>query len=236
MPTSSAPILITGAGQRVGLHCAQRLLADGYAVIFTYRSEKPGVQALLDLGATALFADFSNEAGILDFIQRLKAHTHSLRAIVHNASAWLEETPQTETSAFMHMFSVHMLAPYLINLHCSELLERSSPADIVHISDDVTRKGSSKHIAYCATKAGLDSLTLSFAAKLAPQIKVNGIAPALLMFNPDDDAAYRTKALAKSVLGIEPGAEVIYQGLRYLLDNPYVTGTTLTVNGGRHLK
>lgn len=236
MPTSSAPILITGAGQRVGLHCAQRLLADGYAVIFTYRSEKPGVQTLLDLGATALFADFSNEAGILDFIQRLKAHTHSLRAIVHNASAWLEETPQTETSAFLHMFSVHMLAPYLINLHCSELLKRSNPADIVHISDDVTRKGSSKHMAYCATKAGLDSLTLSFAAKLAPQIKVNGIAPALLMFNPDDDAAYRTKALAKSVLGIEPGAEVIYQGLRYLLDNPYVTGTTLTVNGGRHLK
>ena len=236
MPTSTAPILITGAGQRVGLHCAQQLLADGYPVIFTYRSEKTGVQILRDLGAIALFADFSTEAGILDFIERLKIHTDSLRAIVHNASAWLEETPQTETSAFLHMFSVHMLAPYLINLHCSELLKRSNPADIVHISDDVTRKGSSKHMAYCATKAGLDSLTLSFAAKLAPQIKVNGIAPALLMFNPDDDAAYRTKALAKSVLGIEPGAEVIYQGLRYLLDNPYVTGTTLTVNGGRHLK
>ena len=236
MPTSTAPILITGAGQRVGLHCAQQLLADGYPVIFTYRSEKPGVQILRDLGAIALFADFSTEAGILDFIERLKIHTDSLRAIVHNASAWLEETPQTETSAFLHMFSVHMLAPYLINLHCSELLKRSSPADIVHISDDVTRKGSSKHMAYCATKAGLDSLTLSFAAKLAPQIKVNGIAPAMLMFNPDDDAAYRTKALAKSVLGIEPGAEVIYRSLRYLLDNPYVTGTTLTVNGGRHLK
>ena len=236
MPTSSAPILITGAGQRVGLHCAQQLLADGYPVIFTYRSEKPGVQALRDLGAIPLQADFSTEAGILDFIQRLKAQTHSLRAIVHNASAWLAETPQAETDAFQQMFSVHMLAPYLINLHCSELLERSSPADIVHISDDVTRKGSSRHIAYCATKAGLDSLTLSFAAKLAPRIKVNGIAPALLMFNPDDDAAYRTKALAKSVLGIAPGAEVIYQSLRYLLDNPHVTGTTLTVNGGRHLK
>lgn len=236
MPTSTAPILITGAGQRVGLHCAQQLLADGYPVMFTYRSEKPGVQILRDLGAIALFADFSTEAGILDFIERLKIHTDSLRAIVHNASTWLEETPQTETSAFLHMFSVHMLAPYLINLHCSELLKRSNPADIVHISDDVTRKGSSKHMAYCATKAGLDSLTLSFAAKLAPQIKVNGIAPALLMFNPDDDAAYRTQALAKSVLGIEPGAEVIYRSLRYLLDNPYVTGTTLTVNGGRHLK
>ncbi|WP_300719841.1 dihydromonapterin reductase [Pseudomonas sp.] len=236
MPSSPAPILITGAAQRIGLHCAQQLLADGYPVIITYRSEKPGVEVLRKLGATALFADFSTEAGILDFIQRLKDHTGALRAIVHNASAWLAETPHTETSAFTHMFSVHMLAPYLINLHCSGLLLQSDPADIIHISDDVTRKGSSNHMAYCATKAGLDSLTLSFAAKLAPRIKVNGIAPALLMFNPDDDATYRAKALAKSALGIEPGAQVIYQSLRYLLDNPYVTGTTLTVNGGRHLK
>ncbi len=236
MPSQSAPILITGAAQRVGLHCAQQLLADGYRVIFSYRSEKPGVQMLRDLGATAVYGDFSTEHGILAFIEQLKNHTQALRAIVHNASAWLPESTDTQISDFTQMFSVHMLAPYLINLQCSELLERSSPADIVHISDDVTRKGSSKHIAYCATKAGLDSLTLSFAAKLAPRIKVNGIAPALLLFNPDDDAAYRAKALAKSALGIEPGAEVIYQSLRYLLDNPYVTGTTLTVNGGRHLK
>ena len=106
----------------------------------------------------------------------------------------------------------------------------------MHISDDVVRKGSRQHIAYCATKAGLDSLTLSFAAQFAPQIKVNGIAPAMVMFNDGDDAAYRAKVLAKSALGIEPGPEVIYQSVRYLLDNPYVTGTTLTVNGGRHIK
>ncbi|KQZ82542.1 MULTISPECIES: dihydromonapterin reductase [unclassified Pseudomonas] len=236
MTSSAAPILITGAGQRVGLHCAQRLLEDGHRVIFSYRSERPGVQTLRDLGATAVFADFSSEAGIFAFIRELKTHTDSLRAIVHNASEWLAETADTDAAAFTRMFSVHMLAPYLINLHCADLLERSSPADIVHISDDVTRKGSSKHIGYCASKAGLDSLTLSFAAKYAPHIKVNGIAPALLMFNADDDAAYRAKALAKSALGIEPGSEVIYQSLRYLLDNPYVTGTTLTVNGGRHIK
>jgi dihydromonapterin reductase/dihydrofolate reductase len=225
MPT--APILITGAAQRVGLHCARRLLEDGQPVIATYRTERPGVQALRDMGATVLFADLSSEPGILGFIDQLKQHTDQLRAIVHNASAWLAETPESETAAFNEMFAVHMLAPYLINLHCAELLQRCTPADIVHISDDVTRKGSSKHIAYCATKAGLESLTLSFAAKYAP---------ALLLFNPGDDAAYRAKALAKSALGFEPGSEVIYQSLRYLLDNPYVTGTTLTVNGGRHIK
>src|SRR3546814_3848266 len=106
----------------------------------------------------------------------------------------------------------------------------------MRISDWSSDVCSSDLIAYCATKAGLESLTLSFAAKYAPHIKVNAIAPALLLFNPEDDAAYRTKALAKSALGIEPGSEVIYQSLRYLLNNPYVTGPTLTVNGGRHVK
>ena len=236
MTTNSAPILITGAGQRVGLHCAQRLLEDGYSIIFTYRSARPGVKTLRDLGAIGVYADFSSEAGILAFIAELHTHTDSLRAIVHNASDWVAETPGSEAEAFNRMVNIHMLAPYLINLHCADLLKQSTPADIIHISDDVTRKGSSKHIAYCASKAGLDSLTLSFAARYAPAIKVNGIAPALLLFNPDDDAAYRAKALAKSALGIEPGSEVIYQSLRYLLDNPYVTGTTLTVNGGRHVK
>lgn len=236
MTSLAAPILITGAGQRVGLHCAHRLLEDGHRVIFTYRSERPGVKTLRDLGAIGVFADFSSEASILAFITELKTHTDSLRAIVHNASEWLAENGDGEAEAFTRMFNIHMLAPYLINLHCADLLQRSSPADIIHIGDDVTRKGSSKHIGYCASKAGLDSLTLSFAARYAPSIKVNGIAPALLLFNPDDNEAYRAKALAKSALGIEPGSEVVYQSLRYLLDNPYVTGTTLTVNGGRHVK
>ncbi|WP_439886086.1 dihydromonapterin reductase [Pseudomonas sp. MBLB4123] len=236
MSPSQAPILITGASQRVGLYCAERLLDEGHAVIVSYRSEREGLQRLRARGALTLAADFADEAGILAFIERLKQHTDSLRAIVHNASAWLSAPPGQEAAVFQKMFSVHMLAPYLINLHCAELLRRSTPADIVHISDDVARKGSAKRPAYCASKAGLDSLTLSFAAQFAPAIKVNGIAPALILFNPGDDAEYRAKTLAKSALGIEPGPQVIYQSLRYLLDNPYVTGTTLTVNGGRHLK
>jgi dihydromonapterin reductase/dihydrofolate reductase len=231
-----APVLITGASQRIGLHCAERLLADGYPVIVSYRQERDGLRRLRELGATTLAADFSDLAGIMAFIEALKAQTTTLRAIVHNASSWRAEAPGQEAAALLDMFHVHMLAPYLINLHCADLLRASRPADIVHISDDAVRKGSRQHVAYCASKAGLDNLTLSFAQKYAPAIKVNGIAPALILFNPEDTDHYRSQALAKSALGIEPGPEVIYQSLRYLFDNPYVTGTTLTVNGGRHVK
>lgn len=236
MSAHAAPVLITGASQRVGLYCAERLLDDGHPLIVTYRSEREGLTRLRERGARTLHADFSSEAGILAFIAELKRHTCRLRAIIHNASDWLTETPGQEAAAFQQLFSVHMLAPYLINLHCAELLRQSTLADIIHISDDVARKGSAKRPAYCASKAGLDNLTLSFAARFAPQIKVNGIAPALILFNPGDDPDYRSQTLEKSALGIEPGPQVIYQSLRYLLDNPYITGTTLTVNGGRHLK
>lgn len=236
MSAASYPILITGAGQRVGLYCAERLLDEGQSVIVSYRQERDSIERLRERGVITVQADFSDEAGILAFIEQIKAQCSGLRAIVHNASQWLAETPGEEAKAFRQLFSVHMLAPYLINLHCSDLLLQSARADIVHVSDDVVRKGSANRPAYCASKAGLESLTLSFAARLAPRIKVNAIAPALLMFNEGDDEAYRSKALAKSALGVEPGPQAFYQSLRYLLDNPYVTGTTLTLNGGRHLK
>lgn len=236
MSQSPAPVLITGASQRIGLHCARRLLESGQPVIVSYRSERPALDELRRLGALTLPADFADEAGILAFIDLLHRHTDRLRAIVHNASDWLREAPGQEAAAFARMVNVHMLAPYLINLRCRELLERCELADIVHITDDVARRGSANRVAYCASKAGLENLTLSFAAQFAPHIKVNAIAPALVMFHDHDDVAYREKTLAKSVLGIEPGPDVVYQSLRYLLDNPYVTGTSLCVNGGRHVR
>ena len=231
----SHPILITGGAQRVGLHCGKRLLEDGHEVIISYRRERESLTELRALGIRTLQADFASTAGIMAFIDSLHRETQGLRAIVHNASTWLAETRGEEAASFQQLFSVHMLAPYLINLHCSDLLSGTGLRDIVHISDDVTRKGSAKHTAYCASKAGLESLTLSFAERLAPRIKVNGIAPALLMFNEHDSPAYREQALAKSALGIEPGPEPFYQALRSLLDNPYLTGTTLHLNGGRHV-
>ena len=92
------------------------------------------------------------------------------------------------------------------------------------------------HIAYLATKAGLENLTRSFAMRLAPSVKVNSIAPALIMFNDGDSEALRAKLLARSRLGLEPGPEVVYQAVQYVMNNPYITGTCLDLNGGGTLK
>ena len=232
--TVSETILITGAAQRVGLHCARRLVEDGYRVIITCRTLRAEWQDGPLEGIEVMLADFSTLAGIEDFIARLQNRAPRLRAIIHNASQWLDDS--TGARAMEQMFMVHVQAPYLINQQCVNLLDAGQVTDIIHLTDHVAQRGSSKHMAYCATKAALENLTLSFAASLAPGVKVNSIAPALIMFNTGDDDAYRRKTLAKSALGIEPGPEVVYQSIRYLMDNPYVTGTSLTLNGGRHLK
>ncbi|XKE44993.1 dihydromonapterin reductase [Halomonas organivorans] len=236
---SASPILITGGAQRLGRHCAERLVDDGHPVIISYRRERDELEALRARGIVTLQADFASEAGIQDFLVRLRAETSSLRAIVHNASDWSPDTTDDDAGEnFERLFRVHMLAPYLINLHARDLLEACGEPmrDIVHMTDYVARKGSRKHAAYAATKAGLENLTLSFAAMYAPSIQVNAIAPAMIMLNEGDDQAYAEKARAKSAMGLIPGPGVIHQSLRYLLDNRYVTGITLPVDGGRHLR
>lgn len=239
MTDTGKTILITGGAQRLGLYNAKQLRAAGYPVIVTYRRERPGIAELQTLGATLIQADFSSIDGIEEFIEALREQTASLRAIVHNASAWLRDDAIVERpEAFMELVGVHMLAPYLINLRCADLLLNGRSGelrDIVHMSDYAVQKGSDKHAAYVATKAGLESLTRSFAKKYAPRIKVNAIAPALVKFNASDDQQYRAKALKKSALQIEPGEQVAWQTLRFILENNYLTGAVIPLDGGRHL-
>lgn len=226
-------IVITGAAQRIGLHCARRFVDDGYRVIITCRHWRSEWDMNPLRGIEVMLADFSTEDGIRAFIAELRSAQVALRGFIHNASLWLDDSAP---EALELMMRVHVQAPYLINQALSDLFDAKGGADIIHLTDRVAHAGSAKHIAYCASKAALEALTLSFAARLAPRIKVNSIAPALIMFNDGDSPAYRQRTLEKSALGIEPGPEVVYQSIRYLMDNPYVTGTSLQLDGGRHLK
>jgi len=229
-------IIITGGTQRIGLALAKALTEAGYNLVVTYRRFKPSVDELAELGVECVQADFSQQADIENFINWSKQHISCLRAIIHNASDWCAESDGTDAASLMNkMLQVHVQAPYQINLALEGLFDTKQTGDIIHISDYVVEKGSEKHIAYVASKAALSNLTLSFAKKYAPDIKVNTIAPSLIVFNADDSPAYREKTLKKSALGIEPGTQEMVQAVEYLLSSRYMTGRTIALDGGRHL-
>jgi dihydromonapterin reductase/dihydrofolate reductase len=234
----TSPILITGGAQRLGLAIAKDLLAQQHKVIITYRTKKPSVDELTALGAVTIQADFSTQDGVLKLISDINSQTTTLRAIIHNASDWEQESDTDDYNhLFQKMMQVHANAPYQLNLAFQNMLSSNNGvSDIIHMTDYVQVKGSKKHIAYAASKAALHNLTLSFSALLAPKVKVNSIAPALVMFNENDSAAYREKALKKSLLEICPGAQEAVKAVNYLFSSDYITGQTLHLDGGRHLK
>lgn len=201
-------VLITGGGQRIGLHIAEQLAQRNIPVYVTYRTERDSIMRLRQLGVVCIKAGFSSENGIKKFIENLAEIKPRLSAVIHNASTWDAEKNTSDYGGLMDsVMNVHVKAPYLINLALADSLEagESGSADIIHMTDFVAGKGSAKHLAYAASKAALENLTLSFAARLAPKIKVNSIAPALIMFNEGDDDTYKAKALSKSVMQLEPG-------------------------------
>ncbi|WP_426616969.1 dihydromonapterin reductase [Raoultella sp. R2A007] len=234
------PILITGGGRRIGLALAHHFLSQQQPVIISYRTHYPAIDALRDAGAICLAADFNSDDAIMTFAEAVKQHAgNGLRAIVHNASDWMAEKPGIPLSTVLSsMMQIHVHVPYLLN-HALEGLLRGhghAASDIIHITDYVVERGSDKHIAYAASKAALDNMTRSFARKLAPEIKVNAVAPSLIMFNEGDDAEYRRQALDKSLMKSVAGEQEIIDLLEYLFASHFVTGRSFAVDGGRHLR
>lgn len=251
-------IFLTGGAQRVGLYCATQLQQQGYQLIISYRTRHAAVDVLEDAGVICLQADLTDMHSVQQLVVSIQHLTPRLRAIIHNASDWKKDLPlpaggdlaaqlseqlAEDGLVFDAMMAIHAKTPYLLNRALLPLLQAqlqaSGPdamADIIHISDFVASVGSEKHQAYAASKAALENLTFSQARLLAPKIKVNAIAPALLMFNQGDDEAYKQKALAKSLLGIEPGPGEVLATIQYLLQSRYITGRVLALDGGRQLK
>ncbi|WP_394241133.1 dihydromonapterin reductase [Vibrio astriarenae] len=237
----SETVLITGVGKRLGFALAVQLLSEGYRVVGTYRSDYPQLQGLRDNGADLIQVDFYQQSSLDACLHYIGQEYKKLRAIIHNASDWRsedKENPSKDALQIMNqMMMVHTTVPYLINLTLKDLLLSSDKgSDIIHISDYVAEKGSKKHIAYAASKAALNNLTLSFSAMLAPDVKVNTISPAMLKFNDSDDESYKAKALQKALIPREAGFEEVIDAIKFVLASDYMTGRTIHLDGGRHLK
>lgn len=229
-----AVVIVTGASRRLGAAMVRALLEKGYAVLGTYRQQTPEVLALESLGALMLQADLSTDAGAQSFVHAVASRVKSLRAIVHNASVWQsDEALVSMPSQREATFALHVFSPHYINQALAPLLMAyPDKKDIVFISDASAHKGKANRALYLASKAAMESIMHTQAQTFAPHIKVNAIAPGLLAFHQTDTASYKAMRLSQSLLGIEPGFEVVVDGLLFLLNNTYTTASVLIIDGG----
>jgi pteridine reductase len=222
--------LVTGAGVRVGNAIARDLERHGWKVAAHYRTHRPRGFA------AALEADLALPDGPARLAAAFRERFSRLDLLVNGAAAF-DAVPveEIDAAAFDSQMDLNARAPLLLVKALLPLLRRAR-GSVVNVADVggglVAWRG---YAAYAASKAALVRLTECLALDLAPEVRVNAVAPGTVLW-PDSYSAARRRTLAGRIpLGRAGGPGDVAQAVRYLADAPFVTGAVLPVDGGRHL-
>ncbi|MDB5328345.1 MAG: pteridine reductase [Phycisphaerales bacterium] len=237
--------VVTGGSKRVGRAVVERLATAGFKVLFTFNHGRAAAEELVSslkqkridtVNAIELDLATPDAADRLGNIVRL-ALGDRVDVLVNNASLFLPDDTATGPTAQLQrkLFEVNAFAPALI---MSELTPALTVANgcVINFLDLLAEKPWPKYSAYCASKAALKATTLAFARRLAPKVRVNGIAPGVIDWPADMPDADRT-AYVKHVPLARAGtptdaAEVVHW---LATGAPYITGEVIKLDGGRSL-
>lgn len=238
--------LITGASRRVGAHVAETLHASGMKVCIHYRSSHDEAAQLVEKlnavrpnSATSLQADLLATDHLHELVSKAGDNWGRLDLLVNNASTFYPTPVESFTETdWDDLVGSNLKAPLFLCQAAAPLLAKSSGC-IVNMIDIHAEKPKPGFLVYNLAKAGLLGMTKSLAVELAPDIRVNGIAPGVVMWpegEASQDAAEREEMLKKIALN-RPGepADIAAAILFLVRDAPYITGHMLPVDGGRLL-
>ncbi|WP_062061336.1 pteridine reductase [Cellvibrio sp. OA-2007] len=251
MPTTTKVALVTGAAKRIGAEIARQLHQENFNVVIHYHHSAKAAQALVDelndlreKSAICIAADLNNLAQINNLAAQAEQYWQRFDLLVNNASSFYP-TPIGETSDddWNQLINSNLKAPFFLAQALAPALKKYRGC-IINIADIYADKPLKKHSVYSIAKAGNVMLTKTLAQELAPDVRVNGIAPGAILW-PDDDHKKpvdrlsdenKEKMLAKIPLQ-QRGHELdITHTILFLAKNaPYITGQVLTVDGGRTL-
>lgn len=240
----SKTILITGAAKRIGASCARLMHAEGYTLIVHYQNSETEAMALVaELNAIrtdsawGLHADLSDGAQLRDLSVRVMDRVERLDGLIHNASQFFPcEVADVDENVWNSLFNSNLKAPFFLTQALLPLLKQSH-ASVINMVDIYGQRPLLGHAVYSMTKAALIAMTHSLAKELAPDIRVNAVAPgAILWPESGHEQTAQIELLSKVALQRCGEPEDIAKAVRYLmLDAPYVTGQVLNIDGGRSL-
>ena len=243
--SSSRPVaLVTGAARRLGAAIARNLHAAGYDVSLHYRHSAEDMRALVaDLNAeransaVAWAADLAEYDRLPELVAKTVGHFGRLDALVNNASAFSPTPLGTITPAdWDGQFLINARAPLILAQAAAPHLKRTR-GGIVNLTDIYAERPLRDHVVYCMSKAALLAGTRALALELAPEVRVNAIAPGAILW-PEEGKPEAAKAalLARTPLGRIGTPEEIAEAVRWLLQGAaYTTGQVIRVDGGRLL-
>jgi len=228
--------VITGTSQRLGLHLCEQLLKRGWKVVAITRAASERLSELQSPSLTVIPIGDYNAKSIKQAICDIESQVDSLDLLINNASIFKTDTFISSDSAISYedLTFIHMQMPFILMNALQPLLTKNE-GNIISITDIYSDNPNSEFSLYCSTKAGLKSLTLSAAKKWAPRIRANCIQPGPLKFLPSHTQIEKEKVMQETLLPFEGGFDPVFKTVEFIIDNNYITGQCINIDGGRSL-
>ena len=234
-------VLITGAAKRIGAELARLFSSKGFACIIHYNNSKKEAESLarlLNENSPARCYTVQGNLNSPDTVAKISefcCELGRLDVLINNASSFYP-TPleQCDQSQWDDLINSNLKSPFFIAQALAPLLKESK-GSIINISDMHARQALINHPIYTIAKAGNIAMTKTLAKELAPEIRVNSVAPGAILWpeHETDDIDKQQSVLSKVPLG-RLGTESDIAKTTYFLavDAEYMTGQTIAVDGG----
>lgn len=236
-------VLITGAARRVGAVIAQVFHANHYRVIIHYRHSKQDAEKLAQMfnqaradSACAIYADLDCFDDYEKLINAAYQQWQSLDVLIHNASTFTPTPVSSATlSQWNYLMNSNLKAPFFLSQHAAPLLKKTKGV-IINIVDIHARTPMQDYPIYSIAKAGLHMLTKSLALELAPDVRVNAVAPGAVLW-PENENIYsdekKLHIIANTLLKKTISPESIAKTCLFLANEEAITGQMIAVDGGK---
>jgi NAD(P)-dependent dehydrogenase (short-subunit alcohol dehydrogenase family) len=246
MPSSSTRpvVLVTGAARRLGRAIAVELARAGHDVALHYRSSGADCQAsaayvrALGVRGECFQADLADEAQCRALLPAIVAQWGRIDAVVNNASHFDYDNAAHFSYAAMeaHWRANTGPAVLLAQALAAHLSGGSRTGCVVNLLDQKLWNPNPDYLSYTLSKAALEAATTLLAQALAPQVRVAGVAPGVtLVSGPKMSTEAFAAAHAMTPLGRSSTVDDVARAVRFVIESPAITGTTIVVDGGQHL-
>jgi pteridine reductase len=246
MPTTKVA-LVTGSGkQRVGWFVADALAARGYATAVHFRSSaQEAAETVTHLRthgvqAESFPADLTDEAAVKGLVGAVLERFGRIDVLVTCAAIWWPNRLENVTAAEVrHFFETNLLGTFLCCQHAGlAMAQQQEGGNIITVGDWATVRPYLHHAAYFASKGALPTLTRTLAVELAarnPNVRVNCILPGPVMLPPTLSSEERAASIGGTLVKREGRPENVAQAVLHFIENDFITGACLPVDGGRSI-
>jgi len=242
----SKTILITGASTGLGAATACLLAAGNEIFIHYCASREAAEKVAADVEAGGgkphlVQADLSKEDGCRQLFKAVSSKADKLDLLVNNAGGMIKRQParEYEWRLMEETFALNAFSAMMVTSLFIPMLEKGEDPNIINITSIGMRHGGPTATIYAATKGALDSFTRGLARELAPRIRVNAVAPGVIVtpFHDKVSTPQQMEAFSKACpLQVNGDPIHIAQTIKFIMDNNFLTGETIDVNGGLFMR